>query len=317
MWLRAGLGVGGLVAVGALIHHLGGRAVWASLGPALRWLPVVAAIELGRISSETLATRIALGNAASRVPLGALFRATLVGYSIGSLAPAPRVVNEAIKVSVLGPRIGMPEATSVGLTMQAATLISVGVFSIPCGLAMYALGQASLWFWAASVHALVLVASGVGLRAATRARGPGRWLARRFPRLGRGADAFADHAQGAGLFALGPSAALMGNRTSQVLQIGVAAHAVGIDVDVVRALAAEGVNLIANAVGVFVPGSLGATDGAFALAADMLGTTAARAAALALLLRCSQVVWLAIGSLTILVSRRSDSESPRQQRSLD
>lgn len=310
MWIRIGLGVAGLLAVAALVQHLGRDAVWASLGPSLRWLPLVATVDLGRIAAETLATRVALGRKAAEVPLGTLFRATLVGYGLASLAPAPRVVNETIKASVLGPRIGMPEATSVGLTMQASTLISVGVFSIPCGAAMYVLAESSLWFWAAAVHAVALIGTGVGLRAMTRARGPGRWLARRFPRLAPGTDAFGDHARETGLLALGPSLALLGNRSFQVVQIAVAAHAVGIDVDALRALAAQGVNLIANAVGVFVPGSLGAADGAFALAADMLGTTAARAAALALLLRCSQLVWLAIGSVVIMGLRSSYTAAP-------
>jgi uncharacterized membrane protein YbhN (UPF0104 family) len=188
--------------------------------------------------------------------------------------------------------------------MQAATLISVGVFSLPCGVAMYTLGQSPLWFWAAALHAVVLVGTGVALRWAARAHGPGRWLSRRIKGLGPGAGVMTEHARSTGLFAVGPSAALLGNRACQVVQIAVAARAVGIDTDFVHAMAAQGVNLLSAAVGVLVPGSLGATDGAFALAAAMLGTTAVRAAALALLLRCSQVVWLGIGSLVLLASRR-------------
>jgi hypothetical protein len=52
-----------------------------------------------------------------------------------------------------------------------------------------------------------------------------------------------------------------------------------------------------------VPGGLGTTDGAFTLAATTLSTTAARAASLALLLRCHQLVWLAIGALVSMLGR--------------
>ena len=299
-----GLGLLGLAAVVVLIHHVGSDAVWASLGPALAYLPLVASLDLLRIASETLATRLSLGSKSGDVPTLALFRAVLIGYATSSLAPAPRVVNEAIKGSVLAPRVGSAVATSSGLTMQAATLISVGVFSIPCGAAIFALNHGSLWMWATAVHAVVLVATGVGLRALSRAERPGRWLAEKLPSLKRGTEATFRHARETGLFALGPSAALLGNRTAQVAQIAIAAAAVGIDVTGLRALAAQGVNLIANAVGVLVPGSLGATDGAFAMAADLLGTTTARAAALALLLRCGQIVWLAIGSVVLVATGR-------------
>jgi uncharacterized membrane protein YbhN (UPF0104 family) len=88
----------------------------------------------------------------------------------------------------------------------------------------------------------------------------------------------------------------------QLLQYAVAARAIGIDAGLLRALAAEGVNLVASAVGVLVPGGLGTTDGAFTLAADILGTTAARATSLALLIRCMQLVWLLIGSVVVFVA---------------
>lgn len=70
---------------------------------------------------------------------------------------------------------------------------------------------------------------------------------------------------------------------------------------VLGALATEGVNLIATAVGVFIPGGLGTTDGAFTLAAGLLATTVARTTALALLMRCMQIVWVPIGSALALV----------------
>ncbi|HTJ83016.1 MAG TPA: hypothetical protein VL400_14950, partial [Polyangiaceae bacterium] len=78
-WVRVALGLLGLGAVVFMVDHLGRDAVWASLGPSLRWLPVVAAIEIGRIAAETIATRIALGERAALIPRAALFRAVLVG----------------------------------------------------------------------------------------------------------------------------------------------------------------------------------------------------------------------------------------------
>jgi uncharacterized membrane protein YbhN (UPF0104 family) len=70
-------------------------------------------------------------------------------------------------------------------------------------------------------------------------------------------------------------------------------------------MAAEGVHLLASAVGVLVPGGLGTTDGAFTLAADLLATTGARATSLALLMRCVQILWVPIGSAAALLRGRS------------
>jgi hypothetical protein len=284
-----------------LVRHIGADAILATLRPAVRWLPILCALEIVRIACETLASHLAFGSLAARIPRATLFRAHVIGMSLGSLAPAPRVVNETIKIGLIAPFVGVPAATSVGFINQAATLIAVGLFSIPCGGAILALGGATMWFWASLGHAVVLVAAGLALQAVTRADAPGRWLAGAFPRLAARAEAFREHASETGLWAAGPTSALMLGRCVQVIQLGVAARAVGIDAGILRAMAAEGVHLLASAVGVLVPGGLGTTDGAFTLAADVLGTTAARATSLALLMRCVQILWLLIGSAVALL----------------
>lgn len=310
-WARIALGVVGLGVVVWMIVSVGPDKVVASVGPALPWVPLICLLEMGRMAAETLAARIAFGSRASLVPLAALFRANVIGQSIANVAPAPRVVNETIKASLLAPHAGVPTVTSVGLTIQAATLTSVGLFSLPCGLAIYLRNNQPIWVWAALIHAFVLVGTGIALRAMTVSRRFSSWLAKRFPRWAPGASMFSDHASETGLWAAGPTLALMGNRACQMGQIAVAAHAVGVDVDVLSALAAEGVNLIAAAVGVMVPGGFGTTDGAFTLAADLLRATALQATSMALLLRCAQIVWLAVGS-AILFSIKGVSVGSRE-----
>ncbi len=299
-------GIGLLVAI---VRHVGVDQIAATLLPALRWLPVLCGLELVRMACETVSSWLAYGPLATRIPRTTLFRAHVISQSLSSLAPAPRVVNETIKIGLLAPFVGAAAATSVGFINQAATLIAVGLFSIPCGAAILALGGASVWFWAAALHAIVLVANGLALQAVTRADAPGRWLAKKFPSLAARADAFRAHANQTGLWARGPTSALMLGRLVQVVQYGVAARAVGIDIGVLGAMAIEGVNLIAAAVGVLVPGGFGTTDGAFTLAAGLLGTTVARATSMALLMRCMQFAWVPIGSLVALLGSRAASET--------
>jgi hypothetical protein len=304
IWFRLVLAALGLVLLVEIVRHVGVDAIIEALRPAVRWLPVLCALELVRMACETLASRSAFGSLAPRIPIGTLFRAHVIGQSLGSLAPAPRVVNETIKIGLLAPYVGGPAATAVGFINQAATLIAVGLSSIPCGLAILALEGASTWFWACVIHAVVLVASGLALQAVTRADAPGRWLAKRFPSLATRAEAFRDHASETGLWAIGPTSAMMLGRAFQTLQFGIAARAVGIDAGLLGSLAAQGVALVAAAVGVFVPAGLGTTDGAFTLAATMLATTVARATALGLLIRCMQIIWVPIGTIVALVGRR-------------
>ncbi len=298
--LRVALALAGLALLVAIVRHVGVAAILATLRPALKWLPVLCGLELARMACETLSSWLAFGSLANRIPRATLLRAHVIGQSLSSLAPAPRVVNESIKIGLVAPFVGAAAATSVGVTNQAATLISVGLFSIPCGAAILAIGGNSVWFWAAGLHAVVLVTSGLALRAATRADAPGRWLAKKFPSLAARVPAFRAQASETGLWAVGPTSALMLGRCVQAVQYGVAARAVGIDVGAFKSLAIEGVNLVASAVGVLVPGGFGTTDGAFTLAADLLGTTVARTTSMALLMRCMQFAWVPVGSLLAL-----------------
>jgi hypothetical protein len=304
--LRIALGAVGLCALGFIVWRTGVRAIVDALVPALVYLPALATLEFLRAVAESCATYLALGTKGRAVPRPTLLRAHIIGASLSALAPAPRVVNESIKATFFVPYVGGPTATSVGFINQAATLGGVGLFSVPCAIAVFVTSGASVWFWAIAVHAVVLVASGLALRGATRASGLGNLLSRRFPAFAERTLAFQEHAALGSVWSAGPTIALVVGRLLQMVQYGIAARAVGIDAGVLQALAAEGVALVAGSVGVLVPGGVGTTDGAFTLAAGMLGTTAARATSLSLLMRCMQLLWLLVGSLLALLPVRAN-----------
>lgn len=302
-WFRVLLGVGGLALLGAIVRHIGVELLIQTLWPALPWVVALAAIELVRIACATMASVLAFGSLAQRIPLGPMFRAHLLGQSLSAFAPAPTVWSETIKATLVAPFVGAGPAAAVGFVNQAATLMSNGLFTLPCALAILALQGASPWFWACVIHTVVLFASGLAVQAGARAPGLGGWLIKRFPRFEERAKAFSEHSRGIGVGARGPTAMLFVSRCLQMAQYGIAAHAVGIHVGALHVVASEGVHLVAMAVGVLVPGGLGTTEGAFSLAADLLNTTAARATATALLMRCTQLVWVLIGSSVALFTR--------------
>jgi hypothetical protein len=307
--LRIALGLVGIGAVVLLVRHVGVHAVMDALAGSLAWLPALCALEFLRIVCETAATYFAFGKLASHIPRGTLLHAHVLGHSIGAVAPAPSVVNETIKATLLVPFVGAGPATSVAFINQSATLMSVGFVSIPCGIAIYLLGGASIWFWACMVHGVVLSGCGVGLQAITRSETLRRLHARIFPKRAHRMVAFRAHATEGGLFASRTTGALIAGRVVLIFQLGVAAYAVGIHANLLRAMAVEGVYLLAATVGVLIPAGLGTTDGALTLASHLLDTAAARATSLALLVRCVQIVWVAIALLVAPVHRvfRGDS----------
>src|SRR5690606_28024062 len=83
----------------------------------------------------------------------------------------------------------------------------------------------------------------------------------------------------------------------------VLAAAVGIDPTVLGALAFQGVSLVIAALGVMIPGQLGASEGGFTFAADTLGTTEARALSVALLAHAVQLLLIVVGSLVLSLWR--------------
>ena len=305
LWFRIALGIAGLAVLGLIVRHVGTASVIDTLRAAFPWLPILLALDLFRIACATASSYFAFGALARGIPRLTLFRAHVLGYSLGSVAPAPSVADETIKAAFLVPFVGPRAVTAVAFINQAATWISVGLFSVLCGLAIFALRGASLWFWACVIHAPVLVASGLALQAVTRSGAPGRWLIKTFPRLALRSAAFPEGAKQAGLWVAKPTGALLLGRSFQALQYGVAALAVGIHASFLGAMAAQGVSLVASAVGVLVPAGVGVNEGAFTLAADILNTTAVRATSLALLIRCRQLIWALIGSgLAFLWPRR-------------
>jgi hypothetical protein len=301
--LRPVFALVGLGMLGLLVRQAGPRELGAVLAGAAAWLPWVALLELGRQGLDALATCTSYGAAAGRVPLRVLARAQLVGTAVSSMAPAGRAAAEATKAALLSPYMGGCKATVAAATSQSASLAAGGLISFPCALASYLLTGLSLFTVAMLAHGVLLLALSAGVRALMRAERPAAWLARRFHRWASHAERFQVTARCGALVPWRPALAFLGSRVLQVGQYAVLTHAVGIDTSLVQALFSQGLYLCALAVGSLVPGQVGVSDGAFALAAGVLDTTAARAMSVALLGHVVQLVFVVAGALTPLVWR--------------
>ena len=304
------LGIGGLAVVIWLVHDVGVDELSEVLVPALPWLPLAAALELGRIGMDTLSSRLTLGRHGHRVPFWPLLGSHLVAYAVMGVAPAGRSTAEAVKASLLARWIGAPTAVALGTANQANTFLSSGTFTFISTGAAYALTGPSDLTKAFLAHSVLLNLFGLGMRLIARYRGLGRALGRRFPRFAPGLTTFVDASRETSLIPIGPVLAMMAGRALQASHYLVLLAAVGATATVITALAVHGLYLVIAALGVLIPGQLGASEGGFAAAHELLGMTEARALAVALLAHAVQLALVALGFIVLAAwpsSARADT----------
>lgn len=300
--VRALLGVAGIAVVVVLVREIGPGAIADVLVPALPWLPLAAALELARVGMDAVSSRSTLGPE-RRVPLWPLFGSHLVAYAVMGVAPAGRATSEAMKATLLARWIGGGAAAALGTANQANTLLSSGTFTLLSAGATYALTGPSVLTWALLAHFVMMNAVGLALRAAARYERLGAALGRRFPSLARHADAFHALSRETSLYPPRPVGAMVIGRALQAAQFGVLAFAVGLSPGALDALAVHGVYLVVAAIGVMIPGQLGASEGAFAWSADILGTSVAQAMSIALLAHAIQLGFVALGFAVLALWR--------------
>lgn len=288
--VRALLGLIGLAVVVGLVREVGTETLMDTIVPALPWLPLATALELARIGMDALSSHFSLGRRA-RVPWLPMMGAHLVAYAIMGVSPLGRAASEAMKASLLARWTGAGTAVALGTANQANTLLSSGTFTLFSAAAAYAVTGPSILTLALVLHVIGMNASGLALRAAARYERFGAWLGARVPRIAEHIAAFHATSRETSLYPPRPVLAMMMGRALQAVHFGVLAMAVGLSPGVLGALALHGTYLVIAAIGVLVPGQIGASEGGFALAAETLDATVPQAVAVALL---SHVVQLAL-----------------------
>jgi uncharacterized membrane protein YbhN (UPF0104 family) len=293
--IHAGFGVVGAGALFLLVRGVGPETLLAILGALARWLPLLFALDVLRVVAEAVGTWSLSERVRRRVPLAELARIHLVGYAIAMTMPAGRAAGEAVKAAMLARFIGLPEAAAVGAVNQSTSMLGGVLGAIPCVVAALWLTGLSPLTGAFAAFVLVTLVGFTALQVACRQRGLGGALLHRFTRLEQATTAF--HEAIARIPVVPPVAtvAAVVSRLVVVVELAVLLFALGGRHGVGAALLAQGVSLVGGTVGDFVPGQLGATDGAFALAAPYLGVALASGVAISVMLHCVQATWAVIG----------------------
>jgi hypothetical protein len=300
------LGIGLLVSI---VRRAGPETILALATEAAPWMPLVLVLEGARIGCDAIASRLVLGDAGKTIGAGRLMLAHVVGHGVMNVMPGGRSASEIAKGALLHADIGAGTAAALGATNQANVLISSALFSLPCAAAASMVSPDRTLVIALLIHAAVLFASGIGMRVIANSDRLERFVKKRVPKWSEALARFHASSRDVPLVSPGPVAMMMLGRGLQTLEFAVLAYAVGLHVDPIVALAVQGTNLVAAAVGVLVPGQIGSSEGVFMLAANALGTTEARATSVALLAHASAITWAAAG-LALLFFWRSRPVDP-------
>jgi uncharacterized membrane protein YbhN (UPF0104 family) len=301
--MRVVLALLGLALAVAVPARLGFAEVAEAVRPAMRVLPLCVLCELGRVFCEACATRLALGRP---VKWGPMTLAHLGAYAAITVLPAPRPAAEAVKTSVLGDHVGVPEAASAGATIQAAVFFSVATM---CGLAAL-MTRGTNVSWVLAGNCTLLIVLGIALRAMMRSERVARFLTKRWPKREATIARLHAVARMGHILAIGPTVCLVVSLFIRVLEQYFITVSMGGSPTFSGAVAAEGVRLLGASIGVLVPGQMGVREAVFAFSADALGTSAAHATAVALFTHVVELSLALVGFIALLVfSSRSRAKT--------
>ncbi len=301
--LHAAFGLAGVGAMTAMVIKVGPAVLFGALQRCATFLPLLAAIEIVRLGLEVVATRALSPRVKKDVPIATLVRAVIVGFAVSAVMPAGRVSAEATKAAMTARYLGGPRAAAIAAANQCLALFSGAAIAVVCAfVAWIELGPTGV-AWGCLVSAIMTTLAYAGVQFATRARSISGFLGRRFAKIRAATASFQDALAELPILHPGAAAIWFFARVLQTLEFGILVFAVGGGFRFASAFIAEGIAVAGGAAGDFIPGQLGATDGAFALSASSLHVSVADAIAIAIVAHFLQLAGAAACALAPLLWR--------------
>lgn len=312
---RLFLVVGVLVLV-VLVYRIGSDPIVEALRRLTWWQFVLVCVPYALMMAvDTLGWRYAF--ARDSAPFARLYAARVVGEAVNIVTALGQVGGEAVKVWLLRRDVSYQESVpsvviaKTTITMAQALFLAVGIVvawaALDVGAGML---QAMLWLLLVEV---VAVGAFLGVQVSGLVARGGRLL-----RLLGAGDAHAATLDRAlrdyyrhewGRFALSVGFHLMGWLLG-VVEALVMLWALGIDASLVVATVIEALGSGVRFATFLVPASLGAFEGANAVAFDALGLGAGAGLAFSFVRRARQVVWILVGLAALLALRLSLPAAP-------
>jgi hypothetical protein len=293
----------GTLAVVCIVKEAGAAATCSLLARALPLLPLAIAVEAGRIGAEVLASRKLFAMLKTEVPMQAIVRAQLVGYSVCNTMPVGRMAGEATKAGLLTSHAGLAKTAAVATVTQALHLIASALILVPCILAARSTNASFALSATILGQCAVLLAIGTTiLLVAYFVPSDGTWF-RRLPKVGSALQSFRAAIRQLPSFPFHALGYLFMSRGLQVMLIAVLARAVGSPYSLAGPFVAQAVLIVGASVADFIPGQVGALEGIFSFFAPAIGMSKTNSVAVALLIHAVQALWILVGVLVLVLAR--------------
>jgi hypothetical protein len=277
-----------IIAIVLIVRHCGWSAMMPLVERLLPWMPILFVLEGVRIASDAVALRSLCGEAVRGVSIRTWVRLHLAANAALVVLPGGRAVSEGMKIARLRSRLGAGRATAVVATLHVTTLL--GIAAVSLGAATIALAsRAPVLASALAVHGAICICGAFALRTALSRAGAPRIVARWVD--GAVFEDLRSESRALPFVPKGALAAKLVNRSAQAAQFAIVLGGAS------SGLLASGVTLLGGVVSDLSVASIGATDGAFVLAAPALSLAVSSALVVAGVARVVSLTWSAIGAL--------------------
>ncbi len=300
----------GLAILGILVALVGKDETLAATARALGWQSVLVCLPFALIMAvDTLGWRYAF--AYDRVPFLRLMAARVAGEAVNVMTAVAPVGGDAIKVWFLGPHVPYRESVASVIIAKTTITLSQTLFLL-LGVAVALALSVDARLVAAMLWLLLVELVGAGGFLFVQVTGLLGRGARRLARFGKlKAIASAEHLDQTlqsfyrrqwRRFSLSMGFHLLGWLMG-VLETWLFLQVLHVPASLATAVVIETLGSAVRFATFFMPGSLGALEGANAAAFAALGFGAQAGLAFSLLRRLRQVVWIGLGVLVLLVAR--------------
>lgn len=288
----------GVVAMVLLVRHVGLAHLLEALRSCVYVLPLVFALEGVRIAADAFRTRLVYARADKVVSMRRLLPVQLAAYPITLLVPGGGAAAEAYKAVELADDVTPRVAAATANVNPALALFASAIVSVPCAIAAFLVWGMSGFTVAIMIQFAVALTLGGFILFGPRLAFIQAIVKRFSKRLAGKLEKYQITLAEVSVMPFRPLSVAVVSRLAQLAQFGALAIAVGAKGGLMTPLLALGVQLVGGAAGDMIPAQIGATDGAFALAAPALGLTAASALSIPIVMHAIQLAWALIGALT-------------------
>ena len=291
----------GALAIAFLVYKVGAEAVLEIIVGAGAWLPLILALDLAWMGTESTAVLFLYGSDSKKVTFSDWLRALFVHFTTFMVMPVGRVSAEVARAGVLSRKVGKTRAAAAAALMQSFSLSANAIVSSACLGAVLLTTAHAATIALMTTNIMFTVALGGGIYLVVRHVPLGGVFGKRIKKLATFGPEIDEHVRASKERHLGALFLCVLSRLVQTCQYAVIVFATMGEVTIPTAFIAEGIQLVGRSMGDALPNQVGVTEGVFAICAGALRLQdfPEKAVAIALLGRVSNLSMAALSGICL------------------